>query len=73
MSLLEQIRDLWIEYVLRFDKLIEEMIKISARSSLQLAFETLHGDGIMRPNALLHVEIQTKEKTVFISVFVVFF
>lgn len=47
----------WLEYVLRFDSLIEEALKTCGRNALQSCYNTLHGDGSMGPSPLLKVNV----------------
>lgn len=51
------------------DKLIEEAIRICARNSLQSVYSTLHGNGVLNPNALFHVVLDIKETSVRITFF----
>lgn len=62
--LFTQIEDLWIEYVLKFDKLIEEALTISARESFRSIFCALNGNGILGPDSLIHVVLDVEDRMV---------
>ncbi|XP_031626211.1 dynein heavy chain 2, axonemal [Contarinia nasturtii] len=58
------IEDLWIDYVLKFDKLIEEALTISARESFRSIFCTLNGNGILGPDSLIHVVLDVEDRMI---------
>lgn len=58
---LRQILALWTDYVLKFDKLIEEALTISARESFQSVCCTLRGNGVLGPNPLIYVTLDVQE------------
>lgn len=49
---------------MKFDKLIEEAIKIVARKSLKSVHTTLHGNDVLKPDALFHLVIDIRDTEV---------
>lgn len=60
----EQMIEPWDNYVRNFDTLLEEAIRISVKTSLELALEVFHGDGLTGPNPLLSVLADLKDNKV---------
>lgn len=55
----------WLEYIRKFDNLIQEALRACVKNSLSTFYQTLHGDGRMGPSPLIHIDIDLKdEKTV---------
>lgn len=55
--------------MLRIDRLIQEAVTMSAQTSLQAAFDKIHGDGSFPPSALFHVLVDIQEKQVIIAIY----
>ncbi|KAJ8670786.1 hypothetical protein QAD02_002045, partial [Eretmocerus hayati] len=46
----------WRRYLMNFDRLLEEALKVSIKNSLLVMYEALHGDGATSPTALLQIK-----------------
>lgn len=47
----------WAEYVLKFDNLMLESLRICSRNSMDKIYQTLHCDGSAKQSFLLHVDV----------------
>lgn len=50
--------DQWVKYIINFDVLVEEALKVCVKNSLQDMFLALHGDDTTGPNPLLKLNAQ---------------
>lgn len=55
----------WLEYIRKFDNLVEEALRYCVKNSLQTLINVLHGDGTMGPSPLLIVDIDLHEDQVY--------
>lgn len=51
----------WLDYIRKFDNLVEEALRCCVRNSLQTIFNVLHGDGTMGPSPLLLTDVDLYE------------
>lgn len=65
--MLFQIEELWTNYVLNFEKLLEEVLKMSARETFQSIYRAFNGNGILGPEQLICVTLDTDEGKVSFS------
>lgn len=56
--------EIWSEYVLKYDKLLLDALKICSRSSLEKIYQTLHYDGTTNQTFLLLIDINLQGKKV---------
>lgn len=56
--------DSWDAYVTKFDKLVQEAIRVAVKTSMASAYEILHGDSTTGPNPLVNVSIDLKDNKV---------
>lgn len=47
----------WVEYIKKFDSLIQEALRTCAKNTLQKLYKSLHGDGSIGPTSILEIEI----------------
>lgn len=58
----------WIEYVRKFDSLVQEALRTCIKNSITTFYNTLHGDGTMGPSPLIAIDIDLSGRTVFIHI-----
>jgi len=54
----------WLEYIRKFDSLLEQALRICSRNSLYLIYISLHGDGGTGPSPLIETEIDLVDNKV---------
>ncbi|XP_025835309.1 dynein heavy chain 2, axonemal-like [Agrilus planipennis] len=54
----------WIKYIMNFDFLLEEAVRICVRNSMQYMYQQLHGDGTVGPNPLLKLEANLRHNRI---------
>lgn len=54
----------WINYMHKFDDLMQDALLACSKNSLQQMLIALHGDGTMGPSNLLKVDIDLKNNKV---------
>lgn len=54
----------WLEYIRKFDNLVEEALRCCVKNSLQTLFNVLHGDGPLGPSPLLMIDLDLHEDQV---------
>lgn len=54
----------WLEYIRKFDNLVEEALRCCVNNSLQTLFNVLHGDGTLGPSPLLVIDVDLHENQV---------
>lgn len=55
---------IWKEYILKFDNLLLESLKICSRHSLERIYGILHWDGTAKQSFLLHVDLELNNQKV---------
>ncbi|KAG7305948.1 hypothetical protein JYU34_008511 [Plutella xylostella] len=54
---INQMADYWIKYVRRFDKQLEDALRLLVKASMQNMYRCLHGDGTMAPSPLIKMDL----------------
>ncbi|XP_017772772.1 PREDICTED: dynein heavy chain 2, axonemal [Nicrophorus vespilloides] len=61
---IQNMAEQWIKYIIKFDILMEEALRVTVKNSLQHVYETLHGDGVTGPNPVLNLETHLKHNKI---------
>lgn len=56
--------DEWLEYIRKFDNLLQEAFCLCARNSMQMLYNKLHGDGTFGPSPFIEIDIDLKDSKV---------
>ncbi|XP_050561707.1 dynein axonemal heavy chain 2 [Spodoptera frugiperda] len=59
-----QMAEHWIKYVRRFDKLLEDALRLGIKSTMQNMYKCVHGDGTMAPSPLLKMDLYLVGKNI---------
>lgn len=51
----------WLEYIRKFDNLLQEAFCSCARNAMQTLFNKLHGDGTLGPIPLIEIDINLSD------------
>ncbi|XP_068632350.1 dynein axonemal heavy chain 2 [Battus philenor] len=52
-----QMADQWVKYVRRFDRLLEDALRLSIKATMQNMYKCVHGDGTMAPAPLIKMNL----------------
>ncbi|KAJ8721220.1 hypothetical protein PYW07_001995 [Mythimna separata] len=61
---ISQMAEHWVKYVRRFDKLLEDALRLSIKTTMQNMYKCVHGDGTMAPSPLLKMNLYLSEKDI---------
>ncbi|CAB3235267.1 unnamed protein product [Arctia plantaginis] len=54
----------WVKYVRRFDRLMEDALRLSIKSTMQNMYKCVHGDGTMAPAPLIKMNLYLINKDI---------
>ncbi|KAM3963696.1 LOW QUALITY PROTEIN: dynein heavy chain 2, axonemal kl-2 [Aphomia sociella] len=59
-----QMAEHWVKYVRRFDRLLEDALRLSIKSTMQNMYKCVHGDGTMAPSPLIKMDLCLSNKII---------
>ncbi|CAG9785840.1 unnamed protein product [Diatraea saccharalis] len=59
-----QMAEYWVKYVRRFDRLLEDAIRLSIKATMQNMYKCVHGDGTMAPSPLIKMKLYLRDKEI---------
>ncbi|CAK1540781.1 unnamed protein product [Leptosia nina] len=54
----------WVKYVRRFDRLIEDALRLAIKATMQNMYKCVHGDGTMAPSPLIKMNLYLSDKNI---------
>ncbi|XP_041988681.1 dynein axonemal heavy chain 2 isoform X2 [Aricia agestis] len=57
--------DHWIKYVRRFDRMLEDALRLSTKATMQNIYKCVHGDGTMAPAPLIKMNLYLSKSEIF--------
>ncbi|XP_013149055.1 PREDICTED: dynein heavy chain 2, axonemal [Papilio polytes] len=59
-----QMADQWVKYVRRFDRILEDALRLSIKATMQNMYKCVHGDGTMAPSPLIKMNLYLSGKRI---------
>ncbi|XP_045516056.1 dynein axonemal heavy chain 2 [Pieris brassicae] len=63
-SYIGQMAEHWVKYVRRFDRLIEDALRLAIKATMQNMYKCVHGDGTMAPSPLIKMSLYLSDKII---------
>ncbi|CAF4893540.1 unnamed protein product [Pieris macdunnoughi] len=63
-SYIGQMAEHWVKYVRRFDRLIEDALRLAIKATMQNMYKCVHGDGTMAPSPLIKMSLYLSDKNI---------
>ncbi|XP_038214645.1 dynein heavy chain 2, axonemal [Zerene cesonia] len=59
-----QMAEHWVKYVRRFDRLMEDALRLAIKATMQNMYKCVHGDGTMAPSPLIKMQLYLSGKNI---------
>ncbi|RVE54736.1 hypothetical protein evm_000503 [Chilo suppressalis] len=59
-----QMAEYWIKYVRRYDRLLEDAVRLAIKATMQNMYKCVHGDGTMAPSPLIKMKLYLTDKDI---------
>ncbi|XP_053613118.1 dynein axonemal heavy chain 2 isoform X1 [Plodia interpunctella] len=61
---ISQMAEYWVKYVRRFDRLLEDALRLAMKATMQNMYKCVHGDGTMAPSPLIKMNLYLTDKEI---------